>query len=500
MTYADKGAIVAHLQAADTFWLDPKPLPSNLPTVAAFEPELVPVALRDWVMDIAERMQCPADYIAVSAMVAAGAVVGRKVGIRPQQHTDWVEVPNLWGCVVGRPGVMKSPAMAHALKPLRRLDARAADENTAKLAKFNADMEAYKNNRSAARQGARKGAVRPVFDDVEPTPPALKRYVVTDATYEALGVVMADNPNGVMAFRDELVSMLKPLDREENAPARGFFLSAWNGTEGYTFDRIMRGRTHIEACCLGLLGATQPARLTAYLGDAVRGGASDDGFVQRLGLLVWPDVSGDWRDIDREPDAEGRRRAGIVFDRLDALEPANIGADRDDFDPVAYLRFDPDALAEFRTWRDVLERRLRGGDLHDAMQSHLNKYRGLVPKLSLLFHLINGGAGAVGVPALLTALAWAEYLETHAARAYASVTSAKTSGARTIIAKLKSGALQSPFTARAVHQSNWSGLGDIKDVREALTLLVDFDWLSDEEVSTGGRPTTIYTVNPKVLR
>jgi len=56
------------------------------------------------------------------------------------------------------------------------------------------------------------------------------------------------------------------LDREEFAPARGgFFLSAWNGTLGYTFDRIVRGATHIEAACQSLLGSTQPGRISEYI-------------------------------------------------------------------------------------------------------------------------------------------------------------------------------------------------------------------------------------------
>jgi hypothetical protein len=52
--------------------------------------------------------------------------------------------------------------------------------------------------------------------------PKAPRYVVNDATYEALGVILADNPNGTLAFRDELVSLLKTLDREEHIAARGF--------------------------------------------------------------------------------------------------------------------------------------------------------------------------------------------------------------------------------------------------------------------------------------
>ena len=64
-------------------------------------------------------MQCPLDFVAIPALVALGSVLGRKIGMRPKRKTDWIEVPNLWGGIVGRPGMMKSPAMGEALKPLQ---------------------------------------------------------------------------------------------------------------------------------------------------------------------------------------------------------------------------------------------------------------------------------------------------------------------------------------------------------------------------------------------
>ena len=42
--------------------------------------------------------------------------------------------------------------------------------------------------------------------------------------------MLAHNPDGVLAFRDELISLLKHLDDARNASARGFYLTAWNGT------------------------------------------------------------------------------------------------------------------------------------------------------------------------------------------------------------------------------------------------------------------------------
>src|SRR6187401_2750712 len=76
------------------------------------------------------------------------------------------------------------------------------------------------------------------FDIPEPQEPSERRYITNDTSYEKLGEILAENPNGVLAHRDELVSLLKTLDREDFAAARGFFLTAWGGKDSYTFDRI----------------------------------------------------------------------------------------------------------------------------------------------------------------------------------------------------------------------------------------------------------------------
>lgn len=70
-------------------WPDPAPLPDTLPPVAEFDPALLPAALRPWISDIAERMQCPVDFPAVGAMIALSAVVGRQIAIRPKCRDDW---------------------------------------------------------------------------------------------------------------------------------------------------------------------------------------------------------------------------------------------------------------------------------------------------------------------------------------------------------------------------------------------------------------------------
>lgn len=124
-------------------WPSPKPLPSELAPVAPLDFALLPNTVAPWISDIAERMQCPPDFVAIAALVAAASVIGRQVGIRPQQFTDWTVVPNLWGMAIGRPGVMKSPAIEAALAPVRRLEAMAGEQHQTALAAYQFEARAY---------------------------------------------------------------------------------------------------------------------------------------------------------------------------------------------------------------------------------------------------------------------------------------------------------------------------------------------------------------------
>ena len=72
-----------------------EPLP-ELPDVMPFDYLYLPDALRGYVRDISERMQCPPDFAAVGVLVMAATIVGRKVAIRPKRKDDWTVIPNLW--------------------------------------------------------------------------------------------------------------------------------------------------------------------------------------------------------------------------------------------------------------------------------------------------------------------------------------------------------------------------------------------------------------------
>jgi hypothetical protein len=378
-------------------WPAPQQIPSGLPPVPAFDGRLLPGALAPWVADIAERAQCPPDFVAVGALVAAAAVIGRQVAIRPKRADDWTVIPNLWGLAIGRPGLMKSAALAEALKPLQSLisDARIAYER---------ERVAHRFRRAAhrAREQALTRRLRQAFEQDEPTAelryafevpeapaPGERRYVVNDATVEKLGELLNQNPNGLLLFRDELSGFLRLMDRPGHENDRAFYCEAWNGSGAYVYDRLGRGTLRIEAACVSLLGGIQPGPLYAYLHETFAGGG-DDGLIQRFQLAVCPDPPPRWRNVDRWPDADARTRAFALYRQLATLDLAAIDAEELTPAERPFLRFAPDAQALFDAWRAALEAKLRSDDDHPVVISHLAKYRSLMPSLALIVHLIDG--------------------------------------------------------------------------------------------------------------
>lgn len=486
-------------------WPDPLPLSIGLPGVDPFDIALLPESLKPYINDITERLQCPPDYPAIGAMVALAAVVGRKIGIYPKRQDDWLVVPNLWGAVIGRPGIFKTPALQEALKPIQRLEVEARNEF--QLASVEADIQAaVRDVRKKLSQKAIREAVKKNQDAyeiarltlaVDQDGPVRRRYIVNDSSVEKLGELLNENPNGLLVFRDELLGLLIALEKRGQEGARQFYLEAWNGNGRFTYDRIGRGTVDIEACCLCLLGGIQPGPLQEYLATT-----ADDGLMQRFQLATWPDSTPDWQNVDRWPNQAAKDQAFTVFQRLDTLTPLAIGAISGQDGAIPGLRFAPDAQEEFNAWRVALETRLRGTDLHPAMEAVLAKYRSLIPALALLIHLADlVDTGPVDHTALLKACAWGEYLESHARRIYSARIHADLISAAQLAERIKAGDLPERFTLRDVYRHNWTRLNNSRQAETAIQILLDYDWLRAEPEPSGpggGRPRVWYRVNPKV--
>ena len=497
-------------------WPEPARIKTELLPVEPLPLSIIPAPFRPWIKDVSDRMQCPPDFVAAAMLVMTSSIIGAGCGIRPKKEDDWLVIPNLWGGVVGRPSMMKTPAIGEAMKPMDALSAVAKQEYDSMIKEHLAEQEAFKAQREAIqgamRQTAKsKTAETPSMDCLkddfanleEPKPPVWRRYVTNDATIEKMAELQATNPRGLMLFRDELVGLFATWDKDGHEADRTFYMEGWNGDRSHTSDRIGRGTTHVQNLCVSLFGGIQPAKLTSYLHAAMRG-LSNDGLVQRLQVLVYPDESTTWTLIDRPVNAQARQAAFQAVECLATMDFRQFGAYAEE-EQTLYFRFADNAQGVFNDWLTELEAKLRT-DEEPVLQEHFGKYRSLMPSLALIFHLLTlahahgVNTGQITKECAEQAAAWCEYLESHARRVYGLVTNVTAQAAAQLAKHLTKGELPKLFTAREVYRKGWSLLGNEEAARNACEELVSLGWLREHVTppAQGQKRKTEYLLNPKV--
>jgi putative DNA primase/helicase len=491
-------------------WPPPQPLQGELPPVEPFHEDLLPDSFRPLVADVAERMQVPMDYPAVVVVLCLAGAVNRRAMIQPKERdTGWVEFANLWGAIIGPPGVMKTPVIQVITRPLVQIETEWRRDHEAEMAEHARAIEEWELTKSAWKEQFKASKKHrdqaPARPPEAPGRPLLRRLIVNDATFEALHQTMSENCAGVLLLRDELAGWLAGLERSGHEQERAFCLEAWNGKNPFTIDRIGRGTIHVPACCMSLFGGIQPGRLRSYMADALCDGPSNDGLIQRISVLVWPDLDR-WEFVDRAPNAAAEELTARVFRKL-----VELGSES----PIRF-RFAPDAQQLFVEWLTNLEAKLREDERHPALIAHLSKYRKLMPVLALLFELadrasyegFDGSSLAVlqnfvSVEHARQAAAWCEFLESHARRIYSCIVTPQLRAARELADKIKQRKVGADgfFTRREVYLKSWSGLDTPDSVKQAAEVLQDANWVrgvSDESAPSGGRPANRYEVNPRV--
>jgi len=487
----------------------PEAIKESLSEVLSCPTLTLPQELTDWIQGNAKQMQIAEDYFTAPLLVYLGSLIGRKRGLRLRQGTSWIEFPNLWGMVVGRPAMMKSPAMKAVLGPLEVLATRAINEYKSSLNQYEMELESWKirnkaceevyksDYKNSLKESQSQKAIKRHVEEM-PIKPKKRRYKTQDATTEKLGELLAENPQGLLVYRDELAGWLNSFEKNGREGDRQFFLESWSGNQAFDVDRIERGSLHVPALCLSIFGSIQPGPLSQYIRSAMQGGAGDDGFIQRFQVMVWPDAKDHWELIQGVPISDLEVPVNQIFNCLDKLA----------FDPIGepiILSFTNDAQALFDSWQEAYEKRLRTGDLPPHMEAHVTKYKKLLPALCLIFEHVQAaikGKHPIEVSAhtLKSAIDWLVYFESHANRIYGSGANAIPKIAKELINRLRKGDVKEPFTIRDIYYGkHWSGLGTAKQVEEVVDYLVEKHYLASKLVKSGeGRPTEKYWVNPKI--
>lgn len=492
----------------DLIWGEPESFEDEVIQISPLVLEDIPKPLRAWVVDICERKQLDFEFIIGPALVSIAAVVGAKVGIHPLQKDDWLVIPNLWGFLVADPGSMKSPAMAEALKAFSSLEKeekkvfqitcrdaqkeeREAVQKVEALKKClninDASIDFEKIEEYQADICSLEGGIQEKKDIKE------KRYKTNDPTVEKLAVILKDNPQGILLFRDELNGWLDSLGKVGREGNREFYLETWNGFGSFSVDRIGRGSVFVENMCLSIYGGIQPIKLESYI-EQHSSSSGDDGFLERFQIVFYPSKRKSFSLIDRRPDFEAYERTLKIFKFLDQIEgSANQNS----------LRFSKEAQKISDTWRLQLEERILNTPLSIIHRSHISKYRSLMPSLAVLFSLIDHAAGEslpkkVDCSYARQAITWCQKLESHLIRIYQNSIHNPVHSAKILAEKIKTGAISDGEKLRDIARKHWKGLNTPEDLRTALRTLEEKKWIKRLTVKGRGKQSEIIRINPKL--
>ncbi len=496
-------------------WTKPKALPDPLPEVMPYDSDLLPACVDSAVADVAYRMQCPPDYVACAVLVAMGAVVGNRIGIRPKQEDSWLVIPNLWGCIIGRPSMKKSPSASFAENLIRCIE----DRDRKRIEPMIADSKRDALLAEQKRKSMEKDLKKAVDDDQSESEqkriaselvsiaaiqaPTSRRIITTDSTIEKLIDMLNQHPLGMILWRDELVSWIRTLDREDQAGVRQQFLTLWNGYGRINVDRIGRGETVCESPCLSIFGCATPGGIQDYVQGALRGGRGDDGLLQRFQVTVWPDEPSEVKVIDQKPDQLALQRVRDLFERLAGLDVRGIADDQCEPSEIQWIRFNPPAQEVFNEWLASKTQRCRSESMPEAIESHLAKYDKLVPAIALLIELCDGSERAVSKRSVQRAVGWVQYLESHAMRLYAVAACPERVVASPLLNRLIGWDKDRPIRVREIKHKGWRGLSDPKVIESTLEALEADGWLQsieDGKTLRGGRSTMTYFLHPEAKK
>ncbi|MCQ3920105.1 MAG: hypothetical protein DPW13_03960 [Planctomycetes bacterium] len=342
--------------------------------------------------------------VALPALSALGASIGTTRAIRLKP--DWSEFPVIWACVIARSGTMKSPAHDAALRPMRDAQDQRFREHEAARAEYESALERYKGEAAERRRGS---IPRPA--PMKPDAPVCVRYLVSDATVEALAPILAGNPRGLLLARDELAGWVKSFNQYKSrggADAQNW-LELWRaGT--LTVDRKTGDARmiHVRRAAASVCGTIQPGVFV----DAMTGEHFESGLAARLLIAHPPESIKRWSTR-----SAGSATKKAYDDTMSALLGLEHVAGEHGPDPVK-LCLSRDAESGWGEWYDAHARRIAeaGSDSEAAALAKLEAY---AARFALIFTLVeSASAREVGVDAMRRGCALADWFAAEALRVY----------------------------------------------------------------------------------
>ncbi|HYT93425.1 MAG TPA: DUF3987 domain-containing protein [Gemmataceae bacterium] len=266
-----------------------------------FPVEELPPILSEYVSAAAAAIGCDPALVAVPALAVAAGCIGNARAVVLKR--GWNEPAVLWGMTVAESGDHKTPGYEAATKPLSDLQMELFDQEKQQMEDYRKQLEEWQ-----AVEKDQRG------EKPEKPDPA-RVYLTNDATIEALGELLRDNPQGVLLARDEMDAWFQSLTRYKGKGGgtdRPHWLELHKaGT--LILHRLTREqkRLSVRRAAVSLTGTIQPGILAAALDRE----SLQAGLGARFLLAMPPPRRRVWTETEVPEELVGRYRC-LLMDLL----------------------------------------------------------------------------------------------------------------------------------------------------------------------------------------
>ncbi|MCG3198736.1 MAG: hypothetical protein GHCLOJNM_03241 [bacterium] len=443
-----------------------------------FPIESLPEPIRSYVHSGAEALGCDPSLIALPLLSSVGGIIGNKRWLRLK--ATWEEPPNLWTVTIGESGELKTPALRLALEPIQTIQDRL-------FAVHAQAMEVFQDELSAWESSPRKDR------GVKPIPPPCARVACSDVTMESLALLLCENPNGLLVWRDELSGWVGSFNQYRKGAGgdEGHWLFFWSGG-ALTVDRKSgeRKTIHVRRACASITGSIQPGTLRRALGTE----HLEDGMAARFLMAMPPSRPKVWNDNTIGEAVRARMRE--TFEALGSLRGG------EDWDPVR-VSLSPDAQ---EVWIDFFESHdLEARTLTGPLRSAFAKLEAYAARLALVVHTVRSVSGhrppenpfEVDPDSMRSGITLARWFAGEARRVYALLGIADPGRAeqRNLVTLIEDRGGR--ITANDLRRFSWRFKNDPEGAEAALAGLVSEGlgtWDHRGGSDRGGRPSSVFVL------
>lgn len=453
-----------------------------------------------WCEDEARSKNVPFDFVALGLLTATAGLIGPKRRASP--WTGWTEPAILWGALVGPPSFGKSPAVDSIRDAIGIIEREQNADWKERSANYEEARKVHEARQSAwegeLTAAAKKGhAAPPMPRDEIPAPPTRRRLWAGDTTTEMLVRLLAENPSGLIAFRDELSGLFGAFDKYGGSGSdRAFWLEAYGG-RAYRYDRVSlkEGGLDVPFCAVSLIGGIQPDKLQ----EMVLAGA-DDGLAARP-LYSWPDVIAPKRPTS-VPDQT------LLVSALRRVADIRFATDSDGNLQTVVLPLETDAADEFQAWYERIQWNAKL-DATGKIAGAIGKLDGVCLRLALVLEHLGWSWSQANRPApeqiRLGSLQSAvrlidEWARGNFARVFSEASIPDETKDVQEVAKWIRTHPAKTVNARALRRTSGFILKNVKRLDAALEALVDARWLTPIVYTGPDRRRKDFEVDQRIYR